>query len=90
MRISVRCFDGRSLGAMRVLGLGLAAGAPDALAQQNFTLGYSTGFLQDPFQVVQADSVIAAASSVPQILFFTYVSYVARAFRRPAVPPPVA
>ena len=25
-----------------------------AQAQQSFTLGYSTGFLQDPFQVIQS------------------------------------
>ena len=36
-----------------------AALAPPARAQ-NFTLGYSTGFLQDPFQVIQADNVIAS------------------------------
>ncbi len=29
-----------------------------AQAQQSFTLGYSTGFLQDPFQVLQADRVM--------------------------------
>jgi ABC-type sugar transport system substrate-binding protein len=33
--------------------------AAGAQAQQKFTLGYSTGFLQDPFQVIQADKVIA-------------------------------
>src|SRR5580704_8093394 len=38
-------------------GVALALAAP-AQAQQSFTLGYSTGFLQDPFQVIQADRVM--------------------------------
>jgi ribose transport system substrate-binding protein len=38
-------------------GVVLAFAAP-AQAQQSFTLGYSTGFLQDPFQVIQADRVM--------------------------------
>lgn len=43
-------------GLALVLGLGVVSAA----WAQNFTLGYSTGFLQDPFQVVQADTVIAS------------------------------
>ena len=38
---------------------GALALTPQARAQ-TFTLGYSTGFLQDPFQVVQADTVVAS------------------------------
>jgi ribose transport system substrate-binding protein len=36
---------------------------PAARAQQSFTLGYSTGFLQDPFQVIQADKVVSAGKA---------------------------
>jgi ABC-type sugar transport system substrate-binding protein len=53
----------RRCGARAALA-GLAIGATLALAPhahaQNYTLGYSTGFLQDPFQVIQADNVMAA------------------------------
>jgi len=44
MRQTIRLLAGVALGS----GLTLALAAP-ALAQQTFTLGYSTGFLQDPF-----------------------------------------
>ncbi len=58
----VRCLSAWAIKAGLASGLVLGAapaGAPQARAQ-NFTLGYSTGFLQDPFQVIQADSVIAS------------------------------
>jgi ABC-type sugar transport system substrate-binding protein len=47
------------------IALGIAAlSAPGSQAQaENFTFGYSTGFLQDPFQVIQADKAIAAAKA---------------------------
>jgi ribose transport system substrate-binding protein len=38
----------------------LTAGAP-ALAQKSFTMGYSVGFLTDPFQAIQVDLTMAAA-----------------------------
>lgn len=45
------------------LALGVAF-APGARAQEHsFTLGYSTGFLQDPFQVIQADKVMSDAKA---------------------------
>ena len=60
MRDSIRCLRARAIRAGLAVGLVLGvAFAPQARAQ-NFTLGYSTGFLQDPFQVIQADSVIAS------------------------------
>lgn len=44
--------------------LGVALGTSFAAhAQQKFTLGYSTGFLQDPFQVIQADKVMSEAKA---------------------------
>jgi ribose transport system substrate-binding protein len=43
------------------LALGVAALMYAPGHAQNFTLGYSTGFLQDPFQVIQADRVMAEA-----------------------------
>jgi ABC-type sugar transport system substrate-binding protein len=61
MRKAVRAFVPSPIVVAAGVGLGLAAAwAPGAQAQ-NFTLGYSTGFLQDPFQVVQADTVISEA-----------------------------
>jgi ABC-type sugar transport system substrate-binding protein len=53
MRETIRLLAGVTFGA--VVALALAASAQ---AQQSFTLGYSTGFLQDPFQVTQADRVM--------------------------------
>jgi ABC-type sugar transport system substrate-binding protein len=53
-------WGGRRVVAGLVLGAAIAV-APGAKAQQKFTLGYSTGFLQDPFQVIQADMVMATA-----------------------------
>jgi hypothetical protein len=46
MRQTVRLLTGVAFGT----GVTLAP----AQAQQSFTLGYSTGFLQDPFQVIQS------------------------------------
>ena len=54
MRQTVRLLAAVALGAS----VAFALAAP-AQAQQTFTLGYSTGFLQDPFQVIQADRVMA-------------------------------
>ena len=48
MRQAIRLLAGVVFGA----GVAVALAAP-AQAQQTFTLGYSTGFLQDPFQVIQ-------------------------------------
>ena len=53
MRQTVRLLAGVASG----VGVAFALAAP-AQAQQSFTLGYSTGFLQDPFQVIQADRVM--------------------------------
>jgi ABC-type sugar transport system substrate-binding protein len=53
MRESIRLLAGVAFGAGIALGF-----AASAQAQQSFTLGYSTGFLQDPFQVTQADRVM--------------------------------
>jgi ABC-type sugar transport system substrate-binding protein len=58
MRDTARCFGAGAA----IAGLALIAAtalAPAAHAQK-YTLGYSTGFLQDPFQVIQADSVMKA------------------------------
>ena len=60
--INHRCLSARAITAGLAFGLMLGVAlvrAPQAQAQ-NFTLGYSTGFLQDPFQVIQADSVMAS------------------------------
>jgi ribose transport system substrate-binding protein len=35
--------------------------APHAVAQRSFTMGYSVGFLTDPFQAIQVDLTMAAA-----------------------------
>lgn len=56
MKDTARCLAAAAFG----VALTLAAGAQ---AQQKFTLGYSTGFLQDPFQVIQADKAIAAGKA---------------------------
>ena len=53
MRQTIRLLAEVAFGA----GVALALAA-SAQAQQSFTLGYSTGFLQDPFQVTQADRVM--------------------------------
>jgi hypothetical protein len=37
-----------------VVAFGTGVTLAPAQAQQSFTLGYSTGFLQDPFQVIQS------------------------------------
>jgi len=63
MSIHIRCLGTRA--AAVAIGTGVALGiafAPSARAQ-SFTLGYSTGFLQDPFQVIQADKAIAAGKA---------------------------
>jgi ABC-type sugar transport system substrate-binding protein len=62
MKDIVRSIGWRTLVSGLAVGFGSIAIAwtPHAEAQQ-FTLGYSTGFLQDPFQVIQADTVIAEA-----------------------------
>jgi ABC-type sugar transport system substrate-binding protein len=59
MKVSVRraCLTGAALG----LALGVAAMAAPRAEAQPFTLGYSTGVLQDPFQVIQADTVMSEA-----------------------------
>ena len=59
----VRCVGTRTVAIGIALGLALdvvCAPVPHAQAQ-NFILGYSTAFLQDSFEVAQADSVIASA-----------------------------
>jgi ABC-type sugar transport system substrate-binding protein len=64
MSIDIQRFRARS--AVIVVAAGVALGTaftPSARAQQGFTLGYSTGFLQDPFQVVQADKVMSEAKA---------------------------
>jgi ribose transport system substrate-binding protein len=64
MRIDIHRFGARAAAATIVTGLALGlAVAPVVRAQQKFTLGYSTGFLQDPFQVIQADKVISEAKA---------------------------
>src|SRR3954454_20706361 len=62
MRETVRCLDvrGAAIGLAIGLGVAVALALATPARAQNFTLGYSTGFLQDPFQVIQADSVIAS------------------------------
>ncbi len=62
MTDTVRCFVSRALPVGLAAGMvfGLASGPAQA---QSFTMGYSTGFLQDPFQVIQADKAIAAGKA---------------------------
>jgi ABC-type sugar transport system substrate-binding protein len=62
MRNVMRDLSARARAAGVILGVGLALGLTQAAPAraQGFTLGYSTGFLQDPFQVIQADSVMAS------------------------------
>jgi ribose transport system substrate-binding protein len=62
MQDTARGLRARTFATGLTLGLALGVGltfSHNAQAQ-NFTLGYSTGFLQDPFQVIQAESVIAS------------------------------
>ena len=55
MRQTVRLLAGVAFGA----GVALALAAPAQARKQSFSLGFSTGFLQDPFQVIQADRVLS-------------------------------
>src|SRR5690242_5819234 len=43
------------------LSLTIAAGAASAADGKPFTMGYSVGFLTDPFQAIQVDLTVAAA-----------------------------
>ena len=48
--------------ARRVAAVALASGLGVAAAQaQEFTMGYSVGFLTDPFQAIQVDLTMAEA-----------------------------
>ncbi|MGH7120461.1 MAG: sugar ABC transporter substrate-binding protein, partial [Acetobacteraceae bacterium] len=50
-----------SLAAAITLGLAGVAPAASAKAQKTFTMGYSVGFLTDPFQAIEVDLTLAAA-----------------------------
>ena len=63
MSIGVRRFAVRAAAAATVAGVTLGLAFTPARAQEKFTLGYSTGFLQDPFQVIQADKVMSDAKA---------------------------
>ena len=47
--------------ASAALAVGIAAGIGAAPAQSGFKIGYSVGFLTDPFQAIQVDLTMAAA-----------------------------
>ena len=63
MTDTMRCYVSRTLTAGLAAGMVFALAGTSPAQAQGFTLGYSTGFLQDPFQVVQADSVMAAGKA---------------------------
>ena len=48
-------------GASLAMGMGLHAGSAAAADMKPFTMGYSVGFLTDPFQAIQVDLTMAAA-----------------------------
>jgi ABC-type sugar transport system substrate-binding protein len=50
-----------AVGASVAAALGLHAGAAAAADIKPFTMGYSVGFLTDPFQAIQVDLTVAAA-----------------------------
>ena len=60
MNREFRRVSGWVLGASMAAGLALSASGPGHAAD-SYTLGYSVGFLQDPFQVIQVDRTIAEA-----------------------------
>ncbi|HEY4044952.1 MAG TPA: substrate-binding domain-containing protein [Rhodopila sp.] len=60
MQDTLRGQRARTVATGVAFGLALCVALASHAQAENFTLGYSTGFLQDPFQVIQADSVMAS------------------------------